>query len=127
MVDATVGHEMLSFLDAFLGYNKILIHPDDKQKTSFISGRGTYCYKRMPFGLRNARTTFQRLTNKMFSIMLGKTMEFYIKDILVKSVNAKKHVNHLEECFNVLRNNGMKLNPTKCSLKVSLGKFLGFL
>ena len=57
----------------------------------------------MPFGLKNAGATFQRLTNKMFSRMLEKTMEVYIKDTLVKSMDAKYHVGHLEECFNVLR------------------------
>ena len=72
MVNATVGHEMLSFLDALLGYNQILMHPDDEEKTSFISKGGTYCYKRMLFGLKNARVTFQRLTKKIFSNMLKK-------------------------------------------------------
>ena len=109
---------MLSFLDAFSGYNKILMHLDDEEKTSFISERGTYCYKRMPFGLKNAGATFQRLTNKMFSSMLGKIMEVYIDDMLVKSINVKYHVEHLEEYFNVLRNNGMKLNPEKCTFRV---------
>ena len=58
MVDATIGHELLSFLDAFSGYNQILMHPADKEKTSFISERGTYCYKRLPFGLKNGGATF---------------------------------------------------------------------
>ena len=72
------------------------MHLDDEEKTSFISERGTYCYKRMPFGLKNARATFQRLTNKMFSNMLGKTMEVYIDNMLVKSTDIKKHVEHLK-------------------------------
>ena len=127
MVDATVSHEMLSFLDAFSGYNQILMHLDEEKKTSFISKRCTYYYKRMPFGLKNAGATFQRLTDKIFSSMLGKTMEVYIDDMLVKFVNAKKHVEHLEECFNVLGKNGMKLNPTKCIFGVSSGNVLGFL
>ena len=74
MVDAIVGHELLSFLDAFLGYNKNLMHPDDKEKTSFISAWDTYCCKRMPFGLKNAGATFQKLTKRMFSDMLVKMM-----------------------------------------------------
>ena len=110
MVDGTTSRELLSFLDAFLGYNHILMRPDDEEKTSFISERGTYCYKQMPFGLKNARVTFQTLTNKMFSEMLGKTMEVYIDDILVKFMNAKDYIKHLEECFNVLPKNRMKLN-----------------
>ena len=72
------------------------MHPNDKEKTLFISKRGTYYYKRMLFRLKNIGATFQRLTNKMFSNMLGKTMEVYIDDMLVKSVDAKKHIEHLE-------------------------------
>ena len=58
LVDATAGHELLTFLDAFSGYNQILMHPDDQEKTSFITERGTYSYKVMPFGLKNAGATF---------------------------------------------------------------------
>ena len=63
----------------------------------------------------------------MFSKFLGNTMGVYINNMLVKSVDAKDHVRHLEECFNVLWKNGIKLNPTKCTFRVSSGKFLGFL
>ena len=77
----------------------------------------------MPFELKNAGATFQRLTNKMFSSMLRKTVKVYINDMLVKSTDAKKHVGHLEECFNVLRKNGMKLNLAKCTFEMSLGNF----
>ena len=126
MVDAKARHEVLSFMNAFLGYNQILMLHDDEEKISFISKQGTYCYKRMSFGLK-CMTTFQRLTNRIFSNMLGKMMEVHIDDILVKSVNAKDHIRHLEECFNVLQKNRMKLNPTKCMFQVSSRKFLGFL
>ncbi|XP_060972375.1 uncharacterized protein LOC133038292 [Cannabis sativa] len=88
MVDATAGHEFLSFMDAFSGYNQILIHPNDQEKTSFITERGTFCYKVMPFGLKNAGATYQRLVNRMFADMLGKRMEVYIDDMLVKSLAA---------------------------------------
>ena len=98
IVDATASHELLSFLNTFSGYNQILMHPNDEEKTSFISKRGTYCYKRMPFELQNTGATFQRLTNKIFFEMLGKTMEVYIDDMLAKSTYAKDHIKHLEEC-----------------------------
>ena len=68
LVEATAGHELLSFMDAFSGYNQILMNPDDQEKTSFITERGTYCYKVMPFGIKNAEATYQRLVNKMFSM-----------------------------------------------------------
>ena len=66
IVDATAGHELLSFMDAFSGYNQINMDPNDQEKTSFVTGQGTYCYRVMPFGLKNARATYQTLVNKMF-------------------------------------------------------------
>ena len=66
IVDATTGHELLSFMDAFSGYNHIIMDPNDQEKTSFLTGQGTYCYQVMPFGLKNAGATYQRLVNKMF-------------------------------------------------------------
>ncbi|KAL5835807.1 hypothetical protein ACOSQ3_015358 [Xanthoceras sorbifolium] len=127
MVDATAGHELLSFMDAFSGYNQILMHPDDQEKTSFITERGIFCYKVMPFGLKNAGATYQRLVNKMFATMLGQTMEVYIDDMLVKSLVADQHLDHLRQSFDIIDKYGMKLNPTKCSFGVSSGKFLGYL
>ena len=79
------------------------------------------------FGLKNAGATFQRLTNRMFSKMLCKLMEVYIDDMIVKSTDAKYYIRHLEECFSVLRKNGIKLNLAKCTFRVSSGKFLGVL
>ena len=127
IVDATVSHELLSFMDAFSGYNQIKIDPSDQEMTSFVRGQGTYCYQVMPFGLKNARATYQRLVNKMFHKQIGESMEVYIDNMLVKSVKAELHVAHLAESFQVLKNYNMKLNPTKCSFGVSAGKFLGFI
>ncbi|KAK0578575.1 hypothetical protein LWI29_012719 [Acer saccharum] len=127
LVDATAGHELLSFMDAYSGYNQILMHPDDQEKTAFVTERGIFCYKVMPFGLKNAGATYQRLVNKMFAKMLGSTMEVYIDDMLVKSLVAQQHIDHLRQSFDVLDQYGMKLNPTKCSFGVSSGKFLGYL
>ena len=58
IVDARAGHELLSFMDAFSGYNQISMDPNDQEKTSFITGQGTYCYQVMPFGLKNAGATY---------------------------------------------------------------------
>ena len=127
LVDATARHELLSFMDAYSGYNQILMHPDDQEKTAFVTERGTFCYKVMPFGLKNAGATYQRLVNMMFAKMLGSTMEVYIDDMLVKSLVAQQHIDHLRQSFDVLDKYGMKLNPTKCSFGVSSGKFLGYL
>ena len=102
--------------------------PDDQEKTSFVTAQGTYCYLVMPFGLKNAGATYQRLVNRMFQKQIGATMEVYIDDMLVKSTVAKSHIAHLSEAFQILRNYNMKLNPAKCAFDVlSVRKFLGFI
>ena len=127
IVDATVGHELLSFMDAFSGYNQIIMDPDDQENTSFVTGQGTYCYRVMPFGLKNAGATYQRLVNRMFQKQIGASMEVYIDDMLVKSTTTELHITHLSEAFQILREYNMKLNPAKCSFGVSSGKILGFI
>ena len=127
IVDATAGHELLSFMDAFSGYNHIRMDPSDQEKTSFVTGQGTFCYQVMPFGLKNVGATYQRLVNKIFQKEIGASIEVYIDDRLVKSVKVKLHVAHLAESFQVLKNYNMKLNPTKCAFGVSAGKFLSFI
>ena len=81
----------------------------------------------MPFGLKNAGATYQRLVNKMFADYLGDTMEVYMDDMLVKSLLAEQHLDHLRQAFEVLQKYGMKLNPTKCSFGVAAGKLLGYM
>ena len=127
IVDATSGHELLSFMDAFSGYNQIIMDPNDQEKTSFVTAQGTYCYRVMPFGLKNAGATYQRLVNRMFQKQIGTPMEVYIDDMLVKSTKSDLHIAHLYEAFQILRNYNMKLNPAKCAFGVSAGKFLGFI
>ena len=95
IVDASAGHGMLSFLNAFSGYHQIPMHPPDAEKTSFITPHVLYCYNVMPFGLKNARATYQRLVTKMFRSLLGSTVEVYIDDMLVKTKQRLDHVTHL--------------------------------
>ena len=75
IVDATAGHELLSFMDTFSGYNQISMDPIDQEKTSFVTGQGTYCYRVMPFGMKNVGATYQRLVNKMFQKKIRASME----------------------------------------------------
>ena len=91
IVDATSGHETLSFLDAFSGYHQIPMAPGDEEKTAFITPHGLYCYKVMPFGLKNARATHQRLMIKIFKPLIGGIMEVYIDDVVVKSKVRSEH------------------------------------
>ncbi|KAL8108705.1 hypothetical protein AgCh_008657 [Apium graveolens] len=127
LIDATAGHEMLSFMDGFSGYNQIKMHKDDIPKVSFITDFGVYCYLVMAFGLKNAGATYQRLVNKIFKDLIGKTMEVYVDDMLVKSLVKTDHITHLREAFEVLRYHKMMLNPTKCAFGVGSGKFLGLM
>ncbi|KAI5351002.1 hypothetical protein L3X38_003893 [Prunus dulcis] len=127
LVDATAGHALLSFMDAYSGYNQIFMHPEDQAHTSFITDRGLYCYKVMPFGLKNAGATYQRLVNHLFAPLIGHTMEVYVDDMLVKSRTADQHIPNLSAMFTILKQYKMRLNPTKCAFGVASGKFLGFM
>ena len=127
IVDTSVEHGMLFFLDAFSWYHQILMYLPDVEKTSFITPHGLFCYNVMPFGLKNVGATYQRLVTKMFRPLLEKTMEVYIDDMLVKSKERPDHTTHLQQAFELLRAYGMKLNPTKCAFGVSAGRFLGFM
>ena len=118
---------MLSFLDAFSGYHQILLYLPDAEKTTFITPHGLFCYNVMSFGLKNVGATYQKLAIKMFKPLLGRTMEVYIDDILVKSKQRLDHVTHLQEAFDLLRAYDMKLNPLKCAFEVSASRFLGFM
>ena len=85
LVDSTEGHSMLSFMDGFSGYNKILMALEDMEKTAFITKWGTYCYKVMPFELKNASTTYQRVSSTLFHDMMHRDVEVYVDDMIVKS------------------------------------------
>ena len=99
----------------------------NQEKISFVTSQGLFCYKVMPFGLKNAGATYQRLVNHMFHPQIGRNVEIYVNDMLVKSRDKKIHLDDLQETFDMLRQYNMKLNPSKCAFGVSSGKFLGFL
>ncbi|CAL9000432.1 unnamed protein product, partial [Prunus brigantina] len=106
---------------------EIFMHPEDQAHTSFITDRGLYCYKVMPFGLKNAGATYQRLVNSIFAPLIGNTMEVYVDDMLVKSRTTDQHIPNLSAMFTILKQYKMRLNPTKCAFGVASGKFLGFM
>ena len=91
-VDVTVGHPWMSFLDAFQGYHQIPLAIDDQEKTAFVTPVGNYHYKVMHFGLKNARSTYQRIMTKMFEPQLGKNVEVYIDDMVVNSKLVSEHL-----------------------------------
>ena len=96
IVDASAGHGMFSFLDAFSGYHQIPMHPPDVEKTAFITPHGLFCYNVMLFGLKNDGATYQRLVTKMFRPILRQTMEVYIDHMLVESKERLDHAGHLQ-------------------------------
>ena len=102
IIDAAIGHGILSLLDSFFGYHQISMHPLDVEKTTFITPHGLYCYGVMPFGLKNARATYQRLVTKILRPLLGNTTEAYIDDMLLKSKERFDHPRHLQEAFDLL-------------------------
>ena len=127
LVDSTAGHKLLTFMDAFSGYNQILMAEEDQEKTAFVTNQGLYCYRVIPFGLKNAGAIYQRLVNQMFKKQIGRNVKVYVDDMLVKSRAEEDHLDDLRETFNTLRQYNMKLNPSKCAFGVSSGKFLGFI
>ena len=127
LVDSTAGHKLLSFMDAFSGYNQIRMDEADQEKTSFVTSQGLFCYEVIPFGLKNAGATYQRLVSHMFRPQIGRNVEVYVDDMFVKSLDEGKHLDDLQETFNTLRRYSIKLNPSKCAFGVASGKFLGFM
>ena len=127
LVDATIDHPRMSFLNAFQGYHQIPLALNDQEKTAFVTPIGNYHYKVMSFGLKNAGSTYQRMMTRMFESLLGKNIEIYIEDMVVKSKMVSEHLGDLRIIFEVLRNYKLRLNASKCSFGVGSGKFLGYM
>ena len=127
LVVATVGHPRMSFLDAFQRYHQIPLALDDQERTSFVTPIGNYHYKVIPFGLKNAGSTYQRMMTKMFEAQMGKNIEMYIDDMVVKSKIVSEHVEDLANIFKILREHKLRLNASKCSFGVGSGNFLGYM
>jgi hypothetical protein len=127
LVDAAASSELMSLLDYYSGYHQIWMKKEDEPKTSFITPSGTYCYLRMPEGLKNAGGSFSRMIGKVLHSQIGKNVLTYVDDIIVKSTKQENHIADLQETFANFRQAGLKLNPEKCVFGVKKGKFLGCL
>jgi hypothetical protein len=127
IIDSTAGCELLCFLDAYSGYHQIKIKESDQLATSFITPFGMYCYVMMPFSLRNAGATYQRCMQHVFGDHIGRTVEAYVDDIVVKTRKADDLINNLRVAFDCLRANRVKLNPEKCVFGVPRGTLLGYI
>lgn len=102
LVDATSSHALLSFMDAYFGYNQIKMDPTDEDKTAFFTDDSVYCYKCMPFGLKNAGTTYQGLANRIVKHKLGRNVEAYVDHMSVKYLQVDDHSVELKETFDSL-------------------------
>nr|GEV19344.1 reverse transcriptase domain-containing protein [Tanacetum cinerariifolium] len=111
---------------AYKGYHQIQLAETDEEKIAFHTGQGVYCYTKIPFGLKNAGATYQRLIDKAFESQMGRNIEVYVDDLVVKSHTEAEMVRDIEETFQTLRKINMKLNPKKCSFGLAEGVFLGY-
>nr|KYP61973.1 Transposon Ty3-I Gag-Pol polyprotein [Cajanus cajan] len=123
MIDAVARNEILSLLYGYSRYNQIYIAKNDVSKTTFRcpSTLGTYEWVIMPFGLKNARATYQRVMNLIFHDLIGKFMQVYFDDIVIGSKRKMDHIQHLKLSFERMRKHGLKMNPLKCAFGVSAG------
>ena len=117
----------MSFLDAFQGYHQIPLALEDQEKMAFMTPTGNYHYKVTSFGLKNVGSTYQRMMTRMFEPQLGKSIEIYIDDMVMKSKVVSEHLGDLGSTFGVLRKHKLHLNASKCSFGVGSGKFLGYM
>ena len=104
---------MLSFMDGFSRYNQIKMASEDMEKTSFITPWGTYCYKVMPFGLKNAGATYQRVATTLLHDLIHKEVEAYVNDTIVKSKDREGHMLALRKFFERIWFYKLQLNPKK--------------
>ncbi|GJS70354.1 reverse transcriptase domain-containing protein [Tanacetum coccineum] len=126
-LDPVMGFKYKCFLDAYKGYHQIQMAKEDEEKTAFYTEQGTYCYTKMPFGLKNAGATYQRLVDSTFQNQIGRNIEAYVDDMVIKSKEETSLLADIAETFESLKTINMKLNPKKCSFGVEEGKFLGYM
>lgn len=101
------------FLDAYKGYHQILMAEEDAEKTAFITDIGVFCYKKMPFGLKNAGATYQRMMDRVFAHQIGRNLEVYVDDMVIKCRTAQDAPKEREETLQTLLSVNLRLNPKK--------------
>lgn len=126
LVDSSASHAMLSFMDGFSGYNQVLMVLEDMSKTSFITPWGTFCYKVIPFGLKNVGATYQRAATTILRDLIHKIVAVYVDDMIVKINTCEENIKSLRVFFNRTRKYKLRLNPKKCTFGATSGKLLGF-
>ncbi|GJT57569.1 reverse transcriptase domain-containing protein [Tanacetum coccineum] len=118
-IESLEGFKLKCFLDVYKGNHQIRMAREGEEKTSFHTKQGTFCYEKMPFELKNARATYQKLMDNMFTSQLGINIEIYVDDMVIKSRNEENLIADIAETFDTLRKANMKLNLKKCTFGVS--------
>jgi hypothetical protein len=126
IINDCVGHEALSFMDGFYGYNQIQIHPSDQYKTTFTTPWGTFAYCVMHFGLKNVGTTFQWAMTYIFHD-LAHIIPAYLDDLTARSKKRTQHLDDLQIIFQRCCQYNIRLNPLKCVFCIIAGCLLGFI
>jgi hypothetical protein len=127
IIDSTAGCARISFLDAYSGYNQIKLKKEDEEKTTFMTPYDVFCYQVMPFSLKNAGATYQRMMQNCLRSQIGQNIQVYIDDVVITTRKEDSLIGDLKETFDNLDRYKLKLNPTKCSFGVLAGQLLGFL
>lgn len=127
LIEGSSGYRVLCFMDAYSVYNQINMDPLDAPKTTFMSNQGNYYYNVLPSGLKNVGVTYHKINNAVFDFQIGKNLEVYIDDMIIKMEEGNNHSNDLEDILQSVRKYDMCLNPAKCSYEVQAGKFMRFM
>ena len=127
LMDNMAGSALVSFMDGFLGYNQIKMASKDMTKTIFTTKWGIYCYTVMSFGLKNTRATYQRMATALLYDMMHNEVEVYVDEMIVKSKDRESHTVNLRKFFEMIKEYRLRLNPQKCTFRVTAKKLLGFL
>ncbi|GJR80286.1 reverse transcriptase domain-containing protein [Tanacetum coccineum] len=125
-IKSLCGYPFKCFLDAYKGYHQIKMAKEDEEKMAFTTSQRISCYSKMPFGLKNVEATYQRLVDKAFQRQIGRNLEVYVDDLVIKSRTEEEIIRDITKTFKTLREINMKLNPRKCSFGMQEGMFLGY-
>nr|GEV22327.1 hypothetical protein [Tanacetum cinerariifolium] len=124
-IESLAKFRLKCFLDAHKGYHQIPMAKEDKEKTTFFTREGVFCYKRLPFSLKNVGATYQRLVDTVFSNQIRRNLKVHVEDLVIKSDSEEDMLAHIQETFDKLRAINMKLNPRKCSFGMEEDPFMG--
>ncbi|GJS56431.1 reverse transcriptase domain-containing protein [Tanacetum coccineum] len=126
-IESLMGFKYKCFLNTYKGYHQIQMSKKDEEKMAFHTDEGFFCYTKMPFGLKNMRAKYQRLVDTILEGQIGRNLEAYVYDMVIKSKTEQDLIRDVKETLLTLNKVNMKLNPKKCSFRIEESKFLGYI